>query len=293
MAITVDYKILAKGYEISGDVRSGYHATVPYLVAWSDAFTFADEVLGAAQARSVGAITWRLPYRFPVAAANLYAQRFRIQPVGANGEIATLPYGGLAPGEYFTHAMITVEFGTPEEVQQQSQDDPQALHQLDPNNPITMCEQSVRAGAKTETRKAGSYIYDDDSKPVTGDFGVPISETKLVLKFPRVPFLPWQLVRPYINKVNSVEMLGVGVEELLLEDMDTVVQPGPDGLQQMLQLTFAVSLAPLVTWNHLPKPDGTNIKVRVKADAGVGTPRRIYALADFRDIFNAISYVES
>ena len=35
--ITVPYKILADGYEITGDVRNGLHATVPYLLAWTDA----------------------------------------------------------------------------------------------------------------------------------------------------------------------------------------------------------------------------------------------------------------
>lgn len=291
MAISVPFKVLAKGYEVTGDTRSGYRATVPYLVAWSDAFVFADEVMGATSAVTVGAVAWRLPYRFPAATANLYATRFRIQPVGADGTTGHA-LKGLYPGEFFTHALVTVEFETPEVMHTQS-DDRGSLHQLDPNNPITMCEQSVRAGGKMETRKSGSYIYDDDSKPVPGDFAVPTSETKLVLRFPRVPYLPWQLIRPYLNKVNSVETLGVGAGELLLEDMDTAVQPDPSGIKQVLQLTFAVSPTPGVTWNHLPKPDGTNVLVRVKADSGSGSPRRIYGTADFREIFNEITYVES
>ena len=289
--ITVPFKVLAKDYEIQGDVRTGYSASVPYLVAWDDAFTFADDVFGLSSADVIGPITWRAPYRFPVSVAALYAQRFTIRPCGANGE-ALGPYKGLAPGEFFSHAKITVEFETPSQ-SQLSTDDPGNRNQLDPDNPITMCTQEVRASGKMETRKSGSYIYDDDSKPVPGDFAVPVTESELVLTFPRVPYLPWQLVRPYINTINSFPVLGVGTGELLLVNMGTRVEPGPNGLQQNVQLIFAVAPVPGFDWNHLPKPDGTLQPVRIAADAASGTPRRIYDESDFREIFNQISFVES
>jgi hypothetical protein len=287
---TVPFKVMPKGYRISGDVRTGYKATVPYFLLWSDAFTFADQIFGRTQATVVGNITWHLPYLFPAAVSRLYVQRFEIEPCGADGS-TPLTYLGLAPGEYFTHAIVRVEFETPP-LAQGFGDDPNNLHQLDPDNPLTMCKQSVKSAGKMETRKNGSYIYDDDSKPVPGDFAVPIAETKLRLEFPRVPYLPWELIQPYLNTVNSVAILNCPVGNLLLEDFDTEVTAGQDGLQQQLVLMFAVNHDSL-DWNKLPKPDGTNVLVRIKADSGSGSPRRIYAYKDFTEIFNSITYVES
>lgn len=292
MAFSVPYNVLAKGLEISGDARSGYHATVPYFMGWGDAFTFADELMGLTSASTVGAVTWRLPHRYPGIPADIYAQRFRIQPCGAD---ATLPITnkGLIAGEFYSHAIVTAEYGSLEQSMPTQSDDPQGLQQLDPANPITMCEQSVQSAGKMQTLKGGSYIYDDDSKPVPGDHAVPFTDTKLVLKFPKVPYLPWQLIEPYINKLNSVAMLGVGVGRLLLENFDTGVQFDTDGPKQTLQLAFNVCPAINVSWNHLPKPDGTNVLVRYKADSGGGSPRRIYPYADFRQIFNTISFSET
>lgn len=289
MSITVPYKVMPKGYRIRGNVRTGYRATVPYLVAWDDAFTFADQILGKTAAPAVGPITWITPYLFPATAARMYAQDFEIEPAGANGEVP-IPTGGLKPGEYFTHAKVTVLFETPEMIQT-VEDDPTSMSQLDPDNPITMCKQSVRSSGKMETRKGAHFIYDSDGKPVPGEFALPTTESQLVLTFPRVPYLPWKLIRPYLNKINSVELLGVGVGELLFEDMATDVTPGPNGgLQQSVQLVMSVTPESGVTWNHVPKPNGTLDLVRIAADSGSGSPRRIYGSADFREIFNQLSY---
>ena len=291
MSFSVLHKVIPKGVEISGDLKSGYRATVPYLLAWGDAGVFVDELMGGTSSATVGPITWRLPHRYPGIIAAIYAQRFRIQPCGADGALP-MTHQGLAPGEYFTHAIVTAEYGSPEQAQFATGDDPQGRQQLDPANPITLCEQSVRTAAKMETLKGGSYIYDDDSKPVPGDFAVPFTETKLVLKFPRVPYLPWQLIRPYQNKLNSVAMFGCSIGTLRLEDMDTTIQIDTDGPKQAIQLAFAVTHRDDVSWNHLPKPDGTNVLVRYKADSGSGTPRRIYEYADFRAIFNHLTFVQ-
>lgn len=291
MAITVPYKILVSGYQVTGDVLNGYKATVPYLVAWSDAWTFADELLGRTTSTTIGPITWHLPYLFPAAAARLYAQRFTILPCGADGE-TSLTYGGLAPGEFFTHAKITVEFETPKQIQG-FLDDPAGMNQLDPLNPITLCEQVVKSTGKMVTRKAGKYIYEDDSKPVPSDFAKPESETKLELTFPRVPYLPWQLIQPYLNKINSVAILGCPVGNLLLEDFNTKVMASTtEGLQQMLVLSFAVNHDGL-DWNTVQKPNGKYVKVRVSGDILASNPDRIFAYADFAEIFNSLQFEES
>lgn len=282
-----NYKILAKGYAVTGDVESGYRAVVPYLLPWSEAFLFADEIFGLSSATTVGAITYRAPYRFPAANANLYAQSFTVEPAGANGTPLG-PNKGLSPGEFFTHAIVRVEFATPRHPLNLSTDDPNSLHQLDPNNPLTVCTQEVRSAAKMETIGEGQLIYDDDEKPVPGDNAVPTNESQLVLTFPRVPYLPWALVRPYLGTLNDVAVLSVGRGELLFADFTTKVEATQAGLAQQLQLIFSVSPEPGVTWNHLPKPDGTPVLVRRRADKGAGNPRRIFPYKDIRTIFNQL-----
>lgn len=289
-----NYKILAKGYQVSGDVDSGYRATVPYLLPWSEAFLFADAVFGLSSAATVGPITYRAPYRFPAANADLYASSFTIDPCGADGTVGT--HKGLAPGEFFTHAIVRVEFGTPKQTGYATGaggTGPNAIHQLDPANPLTVCTQEIRAAGKMETIKAGSYVYDDDKKPVSGDSAVPTNETQLVLTFPRVPYLPWLMIRPYLNTINSAEVLGVGVGELLFADFGTKLEATQNGLAQQLQLTFSVSPEPGVTWNHLPKPNGTPVLVRRLADKDAATPRRIFLSKNFAAIFAQLDRTEA
>lgn len=282
---TVSFKVLPDGYVISGDQRSGYKATVNYLMTWSDAFTFADQIFGSARATVVGPVTWLLPYRFPVANANLYAARFSIKPCGASG--SAVPFKGLAPGEFFTHAKVMVEFETPNATQQPSQDDKNNLQQLDPANPITMCEQSIKIAAKMETRKAGSYLFTSTAKPVLGDFGVMIPESHLVLTFPRVPYLPRKLIRPYIGTVNSTTILQAAKGELLLAGMDTKIVETSDGMSQQVQLEFAESC--LGDWNSIPQADGTPALVYRKGGADSDS-NRIYLYKDFAKIFSTINY---
>lgn len=285
------YKILANGYQISGDVESGYRATVPYLLPWAEAFLFADAIFGLSSATTIGPITYRAPYRFPAANANLYASAFSIEPRGSDGS----PLGsnkGLSPGEFFSHAVVRVEFSTPKQQQINTTDDPNNLHQLDPTNPLTVCSQEIRASGKMETIKEGSYVYDDDSKPVPGECAVPTNETQLVLTFPKVPYLPWALVRPYLNSLNDVAVLGIARGELLFADFSTKVEATQNGLSQQLQLVFSVSPEPGVTWNHLPKPDGTPALVRRRSDVGAGSPRRIFRYKDFTEIFDQLERVE-
>lgn len=293
MGFSVDYEILAKSSppKISGDVRSGYKATVPYLVAWEDAFVFADQLLGGTSSAAIGPITWVLPHRFPGVTARLYAQRFTIEPLGLRDDVSGEPsLKGLSPGEYYSKAKITVEYETPTEPHQASQD---KLEQLDPENPIPAAEQKVRSAGKMETRKNGSYLYDGSLKPVPGDFAVPSTESKLTISFARVPYQPWKYIEPFLNTINSAPILSCAAGQLLFTDFDTDPTPSPNGpMAQKVTLNFAVAPHGL-TWNHQPQPDGTYALVRIAADKLSGTPRRIYAESDFRQLFNTLAFIES
>ena len=302
--ITVPYRILADGYEITGDVRNGLHATVPYLLSWNNAFTFINEVLVSPAAVKAGFITWVPPLQFPVNIGQssglggitppVYTQRFTMKPCGAGG--TPIPNGGLAPGEFFTNAIVTLQFDSVTAIQQ-STDDPYNLNQLDPENPLTACEQSVQTLGKVVTRKGAGYTYTSggwSGKPVPGDIPIVLNETKLVLKFPRVPYLPWQLVQPYVGKINSVGVLQCVQGSLLLEGMGTDVTPGTNGtIQQKVALEFAFNPDPTggsaqgLDWNAFPFPDGSGYGIINAAGGGGQTP---YSYADFRAIFAGLNF---
>lgn len=281
---TYDAKILAKGYELRGDLITGFHATVPYLLSWDNAFLFARDAVGYCTAIKIGPISLIVPYQLPSVNLPCYAQRFRVEPCGVGGGPA--PTGGLSPGEFFSDAIVTIEFETPKSIQQFA-DDPQGLNQLDPGNPITMCEQSVELGGKMISRKGSQYRYDTSGNAVAGDVGVLEVEAKLVLTFPRVPYLPWQLVQPYIGCVNEVEILGCPMGTLLLEGMGTQIKPSPDmltgGLAQQVTLTFSSAVQ---DWNMLPTPAGAYDYVH---QAG-STSDRIYPYVDFNEIFTSLQF---
>jgi hypothetical protein len=298
MALPTGYKIMAKGYEIAGDVRTGMSATVPFIMPWSLAFTFISELLPAPYAPSASSITWQPPYQLPISLTGrptppLYCQSYRCIPCGYDGTPAT--ESGLVPGDFFSTALVTADFATPPMIQQMG-DDPSNLNQLDPDNPITACEQQVSITSKIVTQKGTGYSYTGGAfagKLVLGEIGLVQPEVKLVLKFPRIPMLPWKLIQPYIGKVNYTNILGCVDGSLLLEGIITVVTPGTDGsLQQNLGLSFAFNPDPTGTssmgmdWNTFPCPDGTYALI----EAVGGDNPTPYSYANFANIFTAIQF---
>lgn len=276
MPISVPYKVLADGYKIRGGREEPMTATVPYLVRWADAFTFYAEVLGqtSAPVASASAIVRTSGHQLPIA-PNLYAARGEIEPCGADGEApVSATHKGTAPGEYFSHAKIVVEYSAPS----YDQGAANPLRQLDPDNPITYCEQEVESKARFDTERASGWEFGAND-PVPGDFARLSVESRVVLTFPRVPFLPWRLLRPYVGRINSVAMFDCEVGTLLLEEMRLKANETNQGLAgTSTQLVFAQQD---YDWNKLRKKDGSLALVRNKAD----TTKRPYEYKDFRQLF--------
>lgn len=298
MSLPTPYWILPDEYEKTGDIRSGLNATVGYLVPWANADAFAYAALAAPSANHIGGIIFQAPYKFPEPFAGrttfLYCQGFKIKPYAPNGQTVTIDTSnpGLAPGDFFQYAKVTLSFSTITFLNFEG-DDPQGLNQLDPSNPITGCEQSVDINGKVITQAGSGYTYDSTGKPVQGDVGINVNEVKLMLRFPRVPYLPWQLVQPYVGKINSATTLGCGVGTLLLEGMTTVIGPQPDGtLGQNLALKFAFNPDPTSTgtqgldWNSFPLPDGSGYS-KITSVSG---SKRPYTYADFSAIFTDLEF---
>jgi hypothetical protein len=283
--VTYGAKMLADGYKVNGDLQSGYIATVPYLLAWINAFNFIDLVMGSTASTTIGAVTLHIPHLFPGAAvAKLYANSFDCQPCGQNGQSLPPTYG-MKPGEFFTHAKVTITYKTPPYIQQ-STDDPGNLNQLDPANPITLCEQSIKQSGKMRTRKGSGYTFADKSA-VIGDIGVPEREAKLVLKFPRIPYIPWQLQQPFIGKVNKFTMLLCAPGTLLFEGGDTQFTETTQGLQGQ-QWVAELAYDPN-GWNKLPRPD-TGAYDDVYQKGHLGDPDfQIFGRIDLRALFLTVT----
>lgn len=276
MAITVPYDILADGYKIRGGRDEPMKATVPYLVFWRDAFAFYAQVLGqtSTSVPVAAAIVRTSGHQLP-AAPGLYAATAEIEPCGADGAaLISATHKGTAPGEYFSHAKVVVEYSAPS----YDQGTPDPLRQLDPDNPITYCEQEVESKARFDTERASGWEF-GPSDPVPGDFARLTVESRVVLTFPRVPYMPWRALRPYVGRINSVPIFDCDVGTLLLEEMRLKANETNQGLAgTSTQLVFAQQEH---DWNKLRKRDGSLALVRNKSD----TSKRPYEYKDFRQLF--------
>jgi hypothetical protein len=226
-----------------------------------------------------------------VAATKIYATSFDVQPMGVRDDLTaatSLPYQGMAAGEYYKYAIVTIGF---EQLvaQWDATDDPQAQNQLDPQNPIPMCEQSVKYHTKMQTLKGHKYRYVSDGKAVVGDFATPTYGADLTLRYPHVPYQPWQMGLPrYLNKVNSTAVLLCDPGTLLFGPPDTTMKPamlgGSSTVEQSVTLTLKWNPD---GWNRMPRVDGTLDDV---VRAGGGT---IYETADFRPLFELLAFSQA
>jgi hypothetical protein len=277
MALTIPNAVLHEGYKVTGGRSTPLRATVPYLVKWADAFNFYDEILGQTSAVSPipGAIIRTPGHAFPPAPI-IFAQDATIEPCGAGGSPIDASFKGLLPGQHFTHAIVTVEYSAPS-YDQTGDGDP--LKHLDPDNPITYCEYEVESRARFDTEKAAGWEFADGTS-VKGDFARLSIESKLVLTFPRVPFVPWRVVKPYIGCVNSVTVFDCARGTLLLEELRIKANETNQGLAgTSTQLVFSNQDH---EWNALRRTDtGAFALVRKK-----GSPSEsICQYKDIRDIF--------
>jgi hypothetical protein len=291
---TYGAQILAKdGIRVFGDVRSGIKATVKYLLTWANAYSFVNATIVQPTTTRVGLITYRAPYRLPAAVCTtpVYAQSFDIQPVGLDASLnilTELPYQGMAAGEFYSHAIVTLGF---EQLpfMWDGLDDPDNLNQLDPSNPILLCEQSVKFADRMETYPNLMFRYVSTGKPVKSEGGIalPKTEADLVLRFPHVPYLPWQLLQPYLNTVNSAPIFLCNTGTLLFKPPETTAKQSIGGAAAMIEQSVTITLRYNPDgWNYLPGPDGTLDQVQRANGDG------IFAETDFRTLFEQLSFSE-
>jgi hypothetical protein len=291
---TYGAKILARdGFRMSGDQRSGLKATVKYRVPWENGYLFLNAMVNPVDQQRIGLITYTLPYRLPaaVAATPVYAASFDLQPMGLRDDLTSatvLPYNGLAAGEFYRYAIVTINFEQAS-FSWDATDDPNGLQQLDPANPIPLCEQSIKFHEKMITLKGHRYRYVSDGKAVDGEYAVPKYGADIMLRFPHVPYQPWQLgLSSYLNKVNSAAIFLCDPGTLLFGPPDTTVKQSMLGssVASEQSVTLVLKFNP-DGWNKLLKPDGSLDDV-VKASGG-----SIYDAIDFRPLFQRLAFTEA
>ena len=297
MSLPTPYWILPDEYEKTGDIRSGLNATVGYLVPWANADAFAYAALAAPSANHIGGIIFQAPYKFPEPFAGrttfLYCQGFKIKPYAPNGQTVTIDTSnpGLAPGDFFQYAKVTLSFSTITFLNFEG-DDPQGLNQLDPSNPITGCEQSVDINGKVITQAGSGYTYDTTGKPVQGDVGINVNEVKLMLRFPRVPYLPWQLVQPYVGKINTPYSrlrrghIAAGRNDYGHRPATRRNTRAKSRAQVRFQSRPDIDRNTGLDWNSFPLPDGSGYS-KITSVSG---SKRPYTYADFGAIFTDLEF---
>lgn len=142
-APTVEYKqVHSPSPRIRGNTQ-GLSANVRYSVAWGDAFTFANQVLGLIDGR---------PWHWP-ASPNMRATEANIEPVGVKNAPDS---GGSVPGTYYQKAFVDVTFNSiVRGIPQTGTDEQPPANQFDPSNPVEMASFSVQYGVEPIKLPAG------------------------------------------------------------------------------------------------------------------------------------------
>jgi hypothetical protein len=217
----------------------GLNAVVKYKVAWLDAFTFVNEILGILDGD---------PWIWP-ASPNMRAYNADIEPVGVRDDVKQqskpISYGS-SPGEYYDQALIAVTFGSQAALASMPFDSiiniPPAT-QFDPSDPIEMSSYSVNYTTEMIKVPGGALKWssqkaDFSTQTIPAGVGNPESGAA----YYRVPTfdlnitlhncltVDYSVVRNVIGKVNDdVIFTNCERETLLMNGLSTQRREMSDG----------------------------------------------------------------
>jgi hypothetical protein len=266
----------------------GLTSVVRYRMAWTDAFTFVNEILGILDGE---------PWKWP-ASPNMRAYNAEIEPIGVDQnvkqQLKPISYGS-SPGEFYEYALVTVTFGSqatlatmpysPNGITGIPVDVPPA-DQFDPETPVEMSSYQVTYGTEMIKIPGGALEWStqkSDGSPQTIPAGVrppdagsvyfrvPTFDLNMVLhNCIKVDFV---VVRERIGKVNSVKTLGCERETLLFSGLNTQRREMSDGTG-ILDVTLNYKWR-ATSWNVALGTNGSFYRY-VNRDGG----NPIYQLAD-------------
>lgn len=232
-------QMAAPSPRISASPR-GLTTVVKYRVAWADAFTFVNEILGILDGN---------PWIWP-ASPNMRAYDADIEPSGLRSDVASqskpASYGS-SPGEYYKYGIISVTFGSQASLAVMPFTDVEGgppADQFDPANPVPMSSHQVNyatemikipgGGIKWATTKADSSaqtIPAGVANPESGSTYYRIPTFDLNMTLHNCLGVDYSVVRNKIGCINSaVTFTNCERETLLLDGLSTSRREMSDGV---------------------------------------------------------------
>lgn len=252
----------------------GLSAVVRYRVAWDDAFTFVNEVLGILDGD---------PWQWP-SSPNMRAYNAEIEPIGVRQDVKTQAKPdsyGSSPGEFYQFAMVSVTFGSQAVLATMpfagdTINIPLA-DQFDPANPIEMSSYQVTYGTEMIKIPGGALIWsanNADASPQTVPAGVRppdagsayyrVPTFDLNLTMHNCLYVDYSIIRNKIGKVNNAILFtNCERETALLNGLQTSRREMSDGVA-ILDVTLNYKWRS-IGWNVTLGTDGVFYRY-VKSD---------------------------
>lgn len=271
---TVDWLyIFDNPVEVNGGGGS-LTATATFEVDWDDRNQFVNEALGLPTGSTgwpLPQIPWDCPFQPD---SGLLAASFRIQPHTVRQSVAA---DDNTVSGHFEKAWITLGFERPRYDYAVATEQ----NQIDPANPILFCEQSIDYRSKTIVLKQFELEFVGAPTGVvpTEPFYAFTDEADYVLRFPFVPYIPWNYIEPYMEKVNDRVIFGRDIGTVKLSSASTHQETYSDGTNRTsLELRLSYRS---IGWNVQRASNGNIYDVQIK---GAGVP--IYHSANLAAIWS-------
>lgn len=261
---TVDYRILFNPLpEVTG-AGGTMSATATFEVAWTDREAFVNQALGLTTGSSgwpLPQVPWDCPFQ---PNTGLLASSFRFLPHTTKPDI---PATDNTVEGHFEFAHVTIGFERPK----YDFAIPTVQNQIDFDNPILFCEQSVEYAGRTIVREgyALEYVGAPTGVVPAGPVWQIEVQSDIVLNFPFVPYVPWGYLEPYIGKSNDRVLFGKPAETIAFLGASLRQETMSDGSNKtscVLRLSYNST-----GWNKQLAPNGNFYTVRVK-----GTGEKLY-----------------
>jgi hypothetical protein len=233
--ITVPYKAMIENLDEGAD-SGGCYANVDYLIAWTDRFTFANQVMGMSQSAGGVSGAWiqNLPFQYP-ASPNLWAMSLRMK---GEGKPTANPQGTPT----YTNAIVSVNFRKPP-FNFQSSDDPSGFNSF----AVTPQESQYLQWASQEIDQGSEYIplpktnlkWAGDSTSVDQPVSRKVSHQVMTIVYDRFPVLPANVLQSYQDTLNKNTFFNCAPGTVMFGGAKTRREPNPDGsVCQKLAITL-------------------------------------------------------
>src|SRR5574343_212275 len=251
-------------------------AAVVYRCAWDDRYELAQELLGYYPEGSSTFGSYTLPAEYPPSP--------NLRCVGIQSITPDKAVNWTDPAKWspYKWALITAVFRVPpwgdlSSATPAGQIDPPPGTPATGGTPILFWRQRVRASAAFKVLPKGKLKFSTSLTIVETEVSKPAAQAEITLEFPKTPFNPYQLCRPYLGKINDAAIFGHAAGCVLFDSIDTDVSSTSDGSDCNVVLSF---LARDASWNTLVNDEGEDELVEFD---GAATTTRPFTEAHLHD----------